>query len=177
MSKLELKDISRIHFIGIGGIGMSALARFFLNEKKQVSGSDRSLTPITEALQSEGVQIFTEQVTGNISDDIQMVVYTEAMAADHEEMAAAKALKVPMMNYFEALGLVANPYYLIAVAGTHGKTTTTAMLKQRGKILPVSLVHCAQKPRATLGLGRASMRLSKRVSTSVTFYTSSQTCS
>jgi UDP-N-acetylmuramate--alanine ligase len=55
-------------------------------------------------------------------------VYTEAMASDQEEMMAARALGVPMVNYFEALGLVANPYYLIAVAGTHGKTTTTAML-------------------------------------------------
>ena len=128
MSKVALKDISRIHFIGIGGIGMSALARFFVNEKKVVSGSDRALTPITEALQAEGVNIFTSQIATNISNDIELVVYTEAMAHDHEEMVAAKALGVPMINYFEALGLVVNPYYLIAVAGTHGKTTTTAML-------------------------------------------------
>ena len=128
MSKVELKDISRIHFIGIGGIGMSALARFFLNEKKSVSGSDRVASQITDALQIEGVTIFTEQMANNITKDIEMVVYTEAMSHDQEEMVAAQALGVPMMNYFEALGLVANPYYLIAVAGTHGKTTTTAML-------------------------------------------------
>ncbi len=128
MSKIEINSISRIHFIGIGGIGMSALARFFLHEKKQVSGSDRSLTPITKALAFEGIQIFGEQVAANIAPDIELIIYTEAMAHDHEEMVAAKALKVPMMNYFEALGLVANPYYLIAVAGTHGKTTTTAMI-------------------------------------------------
>jgi UDP-N-acetylmuramate--alanine ligase len=128
MSKVALKDISRIHFIGIGGIGMSALARFFLSEKKKVSGSDRALTPITEALQTEGVKIFTTQEAGNITDDIELVVYTEAMAHDHEEMVATAKLGVPMVNYFEALGLAVNPYYLIAVAGTHGKTTTTAML-------------------------------------------------
>lgn len=128
MSKVLLTDISRIHFIGIGGIGMSALARFFVHEKKQVSGSDRALTPITEALQNEGITIFTEQVAGNISTDIELVVYTEAMSHDHEEMVAAAKLGVPMMNYFEALGLAMNPYYLIAVSGTHGKTTTTAML-------------------------------------------------
>ena len=128
MSKVALADISRIHFIGIGGIGMSSLARFFLSEKKIVSGSDRALTPITEALQNEGVKIFTEQVANNISGDIELVVYTEAMSPDHEEMVAAKKLGVPMVNYFEALGLAVNPYYLIAVAGTHGKTTTTAML-------------------------------------------------
>jgi UDP-N-acetylmuramate--alanine ligase len=128
MSKVALKDISRVHFIGIGGIGMSALARFFLHEKKRVSGSDRALTPITEALQNEGVTIFTEQVATNISNDIELVVYTEAMSHEHEEMVAAERLGVPMINYFEGLGLAMNPYYLIAVAGTHGKTTTTAML-------------------------------------------------
>lgn len=128
MSKVDLKDISRIHFIGIGGIGMSALVRFFLHEKKQVSGSDRAPSAITESLQNEGATVFTEQVAANISSDIEMVVYTEAMSHDHEEMVAAKKLGVPMVNYFEALGMVANPYYLIAVAGTHGKTTTTAMI-------------------------------------------------
>lgn len=128
MSKVAIDKISRIHFIGIGGIGMSALARFFVAEKKQVSGSDRALTPITKALDAEGVQIFGEQRAANISKDVDLIIYTEAMASDQEEMVAARALGVPMVNYFEALGIVANPYYLIAVAGTHGKTTTTAML-------------------------------------------------
>lgn len=128
MEKLDINTISRIHFIGIGGIGMSALARHFLSEKKKVSGSDRSLSPITKTLDSEGVQIFGEQVAGNITKDIELIVYTEAMSKDHEEMVAARELGVPMMNYFEALGLAMNPYYLIAVAGTHGKTTTTAMI-------------------------------------------------
>jgi UDP-N-acetylmuramate--alanine ligase len=128
MSKVEISAVSRIHFIGIGGIGMSSLARFFLSEKKIVSGSDRAPSPITDALKTEGVTIFTDQLATNISDDIQLIVYTEAMAHDHEEMKAAKYLGVPMVNYFEALGLVANPYFLVAVAGTHGKTTTTAML-------------------------------------------------
>lgn len=128
MTNINIDNISRIHFIGIGGIGMSALARHFLTEKKKVSGSDRSLTPLTKALDSEGIQIFGEQLASNISDDIELVVYTEAMSKDHEEMKAAKKLKIPTVNYFEALGLAMNPYYLIAVAGTHGKTTTSAML-------------------------------------------------
>lgn len=107
---------------------MSGLARFFLHEKKQVSGSDRAMSPVTEALSLEGVVVFSPQNASNITADIDMVVYTEAMSPDHEEMKAARQLGVPMMNYFEALGLVANEYYLIAVAGTHGKSTTTAML-------------------------------------------------
>lgn len=133
---VKIDQISSIHFIGIGGIGMSALARFFLHEGKIVSGSDRAATPITDALVHEGVRFFSTQAASNIrtGSDLErdgvpaMVVYTEAMAPDHEEMVAARALGVPMMNYFDALGLIANEYYLIAVAGTHGKTTTTAMI-------------------------------------------------
>ncbi len=127
-NKVELGDIAQIHMIGVGGIGMSGLARLFLHEGKVVSGSDRAPSDITNALELEGVQFFDGQVPENVTNDIDMVVYTEAMSQDHPEMVAAKALGVPMMNYFEALGLVANQYYLIAVAGTHGKTTTTAML-------------------------------------------------
>lgn len=148
MKDIKLDTVQKIHFIGIGGIGMSALARYFLHEKKTVSGSDRAPSAITEALQNEGVQIFTQQVAGNISSDIELFVYTEAMAHDQEEMLAAKALGVPMINYFEALGLVANPYYLIAVAGTHGKTTTTAML--------TDVFEAAEKdPTAVIGSLRA----------------------
>lgn len=121
-------DYEHIHMIGIGGIGMSGLARLFMHEGKRVSGSDRAPSAITNALEKEGVTFFASQVAENITDAIDMVVYTEAMPQDHPEMVAARARNVPMMNYFEALGLVANRYYLIAVAGTHGKTTTTAML-------------------------------------------------
>ncbi len=125
---MKLANAKKIHFIGIGGIGMSALARFFVHEGKEVSGSDRESSIITDKLANLGVELFFEQVAENIKEDIDLIVYTEAMPADHEEMLAARALGVPMMNYFAALGVVANPYYLIAVAGTHGKTTTTAML-------------------------------------------------
>lgn len=127
---MNLNNTSKIHFIGIGGIGMSALARFFLHEGKTVSGSDRAASSITDALIREGVQFFPTQVAANIRSrrDLELIVYTEAMMPDQEEMVAARALGVPMMNYFEALGLIANEYYLIAVSGSHGKTTTTGML-------------------------------------------------
>ena len=127
-SQINLNSITRVHFIGIGGIGMSSLARHFLAEKKVVSGSDRELTDITKALAREGVTVKCPQTAENITDDIEFIIYTEAMEASHPEMKAAKKLKVPMMNYFDALGLAMNPYYLIAIAGTHGKTTTTAMI-------------------------------------------------
>lgn len=128
---IDIDSISRIHIIGIGGIGLSALARHFLVEKKVVSGSDRDLSDITKTLNSEGVQIFGEQVAENITKDIELVIYTEAVTSKSEgwtELKKAKELGIPTVNYFQALGMAMNPYYLIAVAGTHGKTTTTAML-------------------------------------------------
>lgn len=125
---MNLNEIKKVHFIGIGGIGMSGLARLFLHEGKEVSGSDISKSPNTEKLSEEGVQIVYEQKAENITDDIDFVIYTEAMRKGHPEMLAAKEKGIKMVNYFEALGLVANEYYLIAVSGTHGKSTTTAML-------------------------------------------------
>lgn len=128
MSSPNLSEVKHLHFVGIGGIGMSALVRFFVHEGKVVTGSDRAQSIVTDGLEALGVQVFFEQTAANITADIDMVVYTEAMSHEHPEMVAARALGVPMMNYFQALGLVANPYYLIAVAGSHGKTTTTAMI-------------------------------------------------
>ncbi len=107
---------------------MSGLARLFLAEGKEVSGSDREESQITKALQEEGVTFFETQVAENITDATDLVVYTAAMPKDHEELVRAEKLGIKMLSYFEALGFVANEYHLIAVAGTHGKTTTTAML-------------------------------------------------
>lgn len=119
-----------IHFIGIGGIGMSALARHYLHEGWQVSGSDSALSDLTRKLESEGAQVSYEQVAENISTEDQpaLVVYTEAVKADNPELVAAKEAGIETINYFEALGRIANEYYLIAVSGTHGKSTTTAMV-------------------------------------------------
>ena len=107
---------------------MSGLARLFLAEGKEVSGSDREASEITRALQDEGITFFNTQVAENLTEDLDLVVYTAAMPSDHEELLRAEKLGIKTMSYFEALGMVANEYHLIAVAGTHGKTTTTAML-------------------------------------------------
>jgi UDP-N-acetylmuramate--alanine ligase len=128
---MTLSDIKKIHFIGIGGIGMSALARLFLSEKKVVSGSDRSPSDITRTLQNEGAQIFEVHNSENVISGTDLVIYTEAVSEKTEgfvELQKARELGIATMNYFDALGMVANEYYLIAVAGSHGKTTTTAMI-------------------------------------------------
>lgn len=123
-----MEQYKHIHFVGVGGIGMSGLARLFLHEGKEVSGSDGKETPLTQALAAEGVSVAYEQSAENITPDMDLVVYTEAMPHDHPELESARQKGIQTVNYFEALGMVANQYYLIAVAGTHGKTTTTAML-------------------------------------------------
>lgn len=155
---IDIDRINKIHFIGIGGIGMSALARHFVFEKKTVSGSDRALTDITKKLSEEGVQVFAEQMAENIHKDVELVVYTEAVTKDSEgwsELQTAKKLDIPTLNYFEALGLAMNPYYLIAVAGTHGKTTTTAMLTE--------IFENAEKdPTAVIGSLRAKTKSNYR---------------
>lgn len=122
-----MKDYNHIHFIGVGGIGMSALARLFLHEGKIVSGSDRAESIVTDGLKKAGVRFFPVQGAGNLSDDIDLVVYSDAIPADHPERQEAAQRGLPALSYFEALGQVANEYFLIVIAGTHGKTTTTAM--------------------------------------------------
>lgn len=125
---MTLADIQKVHFVGIGGIGMSALARLMLHEGKTVTGSDRSLSQITRTLQSEGATIYDVQEPSNITDDIELVVYSGAVKKDNPERAEAEHKGIKQLNYFEALALAVNRYRLVAVAGTHGKTTTTAML-------------------------------------------------
>ncbi len=109
---------------------MSGLARLYLHGGAKVSGSDSTESEITRKLEEEGIDITYNQVAENISSrkDLELVVYTEAMAQDHPELVAAREADIRTVNYFEALGEIANEYYLIAVSGTHGKTTTTAML-------------------------------------------------
>ena len=124
---MKLSDFNRIHFIGIGGIGISALARLCVHEKKAVSGTNDNPSPQTlDALREMGVHISLD------TDDLpaaDLYVFSEAWRSTNPAfLQRAFDSGIPTMNYFEALGMVANEYYLIAVAGTHGKTTTTAML-------------------------------------------------
>lgn len=124
-----MEGYTHIHFVGIGGIGMSGLARLYLHEGKKVTGTDAHKSSNTEKLAQEGAVVSYEQDGSLIEEGrTDLVVFTEAMPHDHIELVKARELGIKTINYFEALGMVANEYYLIAVAGTHGKTTTTAML-------------------------------------------------
>ncbi len=118
-----------IHFIGIGGISMSGLAQIVLKEGFQVSGSDMKKSALTEELMSLGARIHYPQQAANITPDIDLIVYTAAIHEDNPEFAAAKAAGIPMLTRAEFLGqLMSNYARSVAVAGTHGKTTTTSMI-------------------------------------------------
>jgi len=124
---MKLTDIKKAHFIGIGGIGMSGLARLFVHEGKEVSGTNDNPSPQTlDALRDMGVEISLDT---SMLPEADLYIYSEAWHNMNPSfLKKAFDSGKPTMNYFEALGMVANEYYLIAVAGSHGKTTTTAML-------------------------------------------------
>ncbi len=124
---MELNN-AKIHLIGIGGIGVSALARFFMSRGAQVSGSDIERTEITEDATKAGVKVFYQQIAENITDDLDLVIYSSAVPEDNLERATAKAKGIEQKSYFEYLGEMSHEFNLISVAGTHGKSTTTAML-------------------------------------------------
>ncbi len=122
----------KIHFIGIGGIGMSALAQMFAHDGTLVSGSDRDAAPTTVLLEMKGVRVIVGQKAENVPADADLAVYSDAVPAENPERVRARELGIPELSYFEMLGKVSAGKRTVAVAGTHGKTTTTGML---GKIL------------------------------------------
>ncbi len=117
----------KIHFIGIGGIGISALARIFRERGDEVSGSDASKSALTDDLEKIGIKVFEGHAAENVPDDVDKVIYTEAIPKNNPEYQKSEKLGVPFLTYFQALGEFSNEYRVIAIAGTHGKTTTTAM--------------------------------------------------
>lgn len=117
-----------VHFIGIGGIGTSALARWFLTHNYKISGSDSEASLITDALKKEGARIFIGHQAKNVPQKAGLVVYNAAILTENPELKRAKFLKIPTKSYAEALGDLTRQYKSFAVSGSHGKSTTTALL-------------------------------------------------
>ena len=129
MYNIDFSQPIHIHFIGIGGISMSGLARVLLMEGFKISGSDLTSSSITEELRKSGVMIVYEHAASNINSEIDCVVYTAAISPNNEELLAAKEKGIPLLTRSQLLGQIMRNYqYPIAVAGTHGKTTTTSMI-------------------------------------------------
>lgn len=128
ISDILLKKVKKIHFIGIGGISMSGLAKILLQSGKIISGSDIKKSHITDDLVRKGVRVNIKHRAKAV-DGVDLVVYTGAIGEDNVEYKRAVALGIPVLERSKLLGLIATRYTtVIAIAGAHGKTTTTAML-------------------------------------------------
>lgn len=141
---IELKQIKKVYFLGIGGIGVSAIVRMFLHEGKEVFGSDTNPSLITEELAKLGVDIFIGQDINHIPKDTDLVIYSIAIPHFAKEFFDEVKSKFEVASYPEVLGLISKDKYTIAVCGTHGKTTTTAMVAE-------ALIANDKKPTVVVG--------------------------
>ncbi len=124
---MNFNDVKRIYFIGIGGIGMSALARYFRLHGAEVHGYDRTETDLTRALVAEGMQVHYDDDVKWIPENVDLVVFTPAVPKDHQELNWFLERDYPIKKRSEVLGLISRAKRCIAIAGTHGKTTTSTM--------------------------------------------------
>ncbi len=124
---LDLDHLHRIHCVGIGGIGVSAVAKFLRLQGKEVSGSDGARSVVTADAERVGVSVF-DPSPENIAPDLDLLIYTSAAPETHPEREAAARFGIPQLSYFEFLGLLSSRHRTVAVCGTNGKSTTTAML-------------------------------------------------
>ena len=125
---MDINKISSIYFAGIGGIGMSALARCFNMRGVKVSGYDKTETALTKKLVQEGIQIHYEDDVNLLDKNADVVVYTPAIPSSHKELNYFKENNYTLLKRSDVLGLLTNDTFNICVAGTHGKTTTSAMI-------------------------------------------------
>jgi UDP-N-acetylmuramate--alanine ligase len=139
---LNLKEINSVYLIGIGGIGMSALARYFNAQGMSVSGYDRTATSLTDELVVEGIQISLHdnlEAIPSINNDFSLVIYTPAIPQDSIILNYFKNNGYDLYKRSEVLGFITESSYTIGVAGTHGKTTTSSIVAH---ILTESKVGC-----------------------------------
>lgn len=125
---MKLNELRHIYFLGIGGIGMSALARYFMGRGIRISGYDKTQSELTNQLQNEGMKIHFEDKPSALPEDIDLVVLTPAIPKDHNEWKTLREKGIPIMKRAEVLGMISKDGVCLCVAGTHGKTTTTTLL-------------------------------------------------
>lgn len=131
MYQIDFQHPCSVYFIGIGGVSMSGLAELLADAGFRVSGSDRSRSAFTDMLESKSVTVFYGQRAENITDDLDVIVFTSAVRPDNPEYAAAREKKIPCLTRAQLLGQIMKNYDMpIAVSGTHGKTTTTSMISE-----------------------------------------------
>ncbi|HMQ67999.1 MAG TPA: UDP-N-acetylmuramate--L-alanine ligase [Ignavibacteria bacterium] len=122
------EGIKKVHLIGIGGIGMSGIAEYLVRKDYEVTGSDMTMSLITGRLENLNIKCFEGHNDDHLPDDTELVIYSAAVKEDNPEFIKAKRLNKKIVKRAVALGSIVNDKYLISVSGTHGKTTTTAMI-------------------------------------------------
>jgi len=141
---VQLSQYDTIYFLGIGGIGMSALARWFCKQGLTVAGYDRTPTPLTRELEKEGILIHFDDnirlIPAAVTKEKTLVVYTPAIPKDHKEYVHLKSQGFTILKRSEVLGLITQEYKTIAVAGTHGKTTTSSLITHILKVAGMDIV-------------------------------------
>ncbi|MBI5463507.1 MAG: UDP-N-acetylmuramate--L-alanine ligase [Ignavibacteriales bacterium] len=153
------RSIKKLHFVGIGGIGMSGIAEILLDQGFKVSGSDRALSKETERLHQLGAIVFEGHKAENVATDVDTLVYSSAVQPDNPEVIEALRRKIPVVRRAEMLAEVMRLKYGIGIAGTHGKTTTTSMVSlvlMEGGLDPTVIVGGKLS-----GLGGTNARLGK----------------
>ncbi len=125
---MNIKGLKRVYFVGIGGIGMSALARFFRSQGVTVSGYDRTETDLTKQLVSEGIAIHYTDDVALIDKDAELVVYTPAIPKDHQGLNWLRDNSYPVYKRSDVLQWITEAMFAVTVAGTHGKTTISTMI-------------------------------------------------
>lgn len=126
--EVNFENYKNVYFIGIGGIGVSAVAKLMKTMGKKVSGTDIGSSPITESLKKSGIKINSKHHERNVHNKVDLVIHTIAIQEDNPELVKAKKLGIQTLTYPQALSVISKNMTTIAVSGTHGKTTTTAML-------------------------------------------------
>ena len=152
-------SIKKLHFVGIGGIGMSGIAEILIGEDFVITGSDRAASDNTERLESMGAHVKIGHDAKNLDADVDALVYSSAVTSDNPEVVEAHRRKIPVIRRAEMLAEVMRLKYGIAIAGTHGKTTTTSMVSlilMEGGIDPTVIVGGRLR-----GLAGSNARLGK----------------
>ncbi len=128
--KIRVISIMKIHFIGIGGIGTSALAKYYLSQGHKITGSDLSANwrTVFDTQELKLIKFYSEHNENNLAKNTDLVIYTAAINKDNPELKKAKKIGIKCLSYAQALGELTKKFYTIAVSGMHGKSTTTAMI-------------------------------------------------
>lgn len=125
---MNIKNINKVFFLGIGGIGMSAIARYFASQGISVLGYDKTPSPMTDSLKAEGIEVYFEDNLDVLTDDIDLVVYTPAIPKSNAFYHYFLQEDFEMMKRAEVLGLISKDKFTVAIAGTHGKTSVSAQV-------------------------------------------------